>query len=83
MLARMGTIAPSVSAGERELHQVAERTGYAFGCAFSDSHEFEAEIIRERRAQGAYRHINRPKRTFGWSVAALAGAALTLFFLLS
>lgn len=79
----MGTTAPSASVGERELRQVAERTGYAFGCFFANSQEFEADIIRERRAKGAYRHINARSRHLGWGVGALAVAAATLFFLLS
>ncbi|HMK78365.1 MAG TPA: hypothetical protein VK438_01885 [Xanthobacteraceae bacterium] len=37
------------------LRAAAERAGTALACLFSSADEFEAEIVRVRRAQGAYR----------------------------
>lgn len=36
------------------LKAAAERAGIALACLFSTAEEFEAEIIRVRRAQGAF-----------------------------
>jgi hypothetical protein len=36
------------------LKAAAERAGIALGCLFSSAEEFEAEIIRTRRAQGGF-----------------------------
>ena len=41
------------------LRLAAERAGTAVACVFSCASEFEADVIRVRRAQGAYR---RPRR---------------------
>jgi hypothetical protein len=45
------------TAGEIEAHSIAlkratERAGLALGCAFASADEFEAAVIRSRRAQG-------------------------------
>jgi hypothetical protein len=45
---------PSVEADIAALKFAADRAGTALACTFSSSAEFEADIIRERRAQGAY-----------------------------
>ena len=37
------------------LRASAERAGAALGCLFASSDEYEAEVIRERRASGAFR----------------------------
>ena len=41
-------------AGSDFLALAAQRAGVALGCAFSSSEEFEADIIRVRRAAGVY-----------------------------
>jgi hypothetical protein len=64
----------------RALRASAERAGMALACAFASSDEYEAEIIRERRASGAF----RPRRSLRHHLrlAALVGA-LALAFLLA
>jgi hypothetical protein len=37
------------------LRASADRAGVALACVFASSDEYEAEIIRERRASGAFR----------------------------
>ena len=36
------------------LEACATRAGFALGCAYSSSDEYEADVIRSRRAAGAY-----------------------------
>ena len=62
------------------LRAAAERAGTALACLFSSSDEFEAEIVRVRREQGAYRAHTRghPLR---W--AALIACIATVFVLVS
>jgi hypothetical protein len=62
------------------LRATAERAGLALACLFASSAEYEADLIRERRAQGAY----RPRRLLRdrLRAAALIGA-LALAFLLA
>ncbi len=62
------------------LEIAADRAGSALACLFSSSAEFEADIIRVRRAQGAYRHHNRPRVYL--QRAALLFALLALVLLL-
>ena len=62
------------------LRASAERAGVALACVFASSDEFEADLIRERRASGAF----RPQRRWGrhLRLAALA-CGLALAFLLA
>jgi hypothetical protein len=61
------------------LRASAERAGTALACLFSSSDEFEAEVVRVRREQGAYRGNNRGR----YSLRAVALMALmALVFLL-
>ena len=62
------------------LRASAERAGMALACLFTSSDEYEADIIRERRASGAF----RPRRTLRHRLrlGALIGA-LALAFLLA
>jgi hypothetical protein len=53
------------------LKAAAERAGIALACLFSSAAEFEAEIIRLRRAQGAF-----PPPPYGGTI--LAGTVLKL-----
>jgi hypothetical protein len=51
------------------LQGIAERAGRALACPFSSSEEFEAAVIRSRRAAGVYR------RRWNWRYLGYAGAA--------
>jgi len=50
----MGTVISEVAPNVDFLAREAERAGYALACPFSSSAEFDAAIIRARRAAGAY-----------------------------
>jgi hypothetical protein len=74
---RYRTVA-QVEADLTALRASAERAGIALACLFATSDEFEADIIRERRARGAF----RPRRSRLRLRPALTGA-LALAFLLA
>jgi hypothetical protein len=61
------------------LRASAERAGTALACLFSTSDEFEAEVVRVRREQGAYRAPSRGR--YSLRAAALV-ALMALVFLL-
>jgi hypothetical protein len=61
------------------LRAAAERAGLALACVFSSSAEYEADLIRERRAAGAYQP-QRHKRNLVWT--ALATLILAAAFLM-
>jgi hypothetical protein len=61
------------------LRAAADRAGTALACLFSCSDEFEAEVVRVRREQGAYRARNR-KHPLRW--AALIALLAVAFILL-
>jgi hypothetical protein len=54
------------------LRAAAERAGTALACLFSSSDEFEAEVVRVRREQGAYRRHSRHPLWIAALIAALA-----------
>ena len=60
------------------LRAAAERAGTALACLFSSSDEFEAEVVRVRREQGAFRpaRLSHPLRSF-----ALTGLLAVAFLL--
>ncbi len=61
------------------LRASAERAGMALACVFASSEEYEADLIRERRASGAFgprRSLRRRMR-----LAALIGAFALAFLL--
>jgi len=62
------------------LRASAERAGVALACVFASSDEYEADIIRERRASGALRPRRRWRRHL--RLAALA-CGFALAFLLA
>lgn len=62
------------------LRAAAERAGTALACLFSSSDEFEAEVVRVRREQGAYRAQTRPRHPL--RVAALVALAALVFILI-
>src|SRR4030081_3541831 len=62
------------------LRAAADRAGTALACLFSCSDEFEAEVVRGRREQGAYRARNRARHPLRW--AALIGFLVVAFVLL-
>ena len=53
----------------------------AFACAFANSAEYEADLIRERRAAGAYGPTVR-ERVLAWTLISgfLLAAAWLVFF---
>jgi len=55
------------------LRAAAERAGTALACLFSTADEFEADIVRVRREQGAY---GAPRRRFYGPLVWLALTAL-------
>ena len=55
-----------------------ERARLALGCPFSSSDEFEADLIRERRAEGRYGPTPNQRRAV-W--AGLAAGVLLVAFL--
>ncbi len=60
------------------LESCAAHAGFALGCAYSSSDEFEAEVIRSRRAAGAYSGASY-HREFAMIAATIA--VLTLLYL--
>jgi hypothetical protein len=62
------------------LRASAERAGTALACLFSSSDEFEAEVVRVRREQGAYRRPNRVRRHL-WIAALVATLALAFMLI--
>lgn len=60
------------------LRAAADRAGTALACLFSCSDEFEAEVVRVRREQGAYRALNR-RHPLRW--AALVAFLVVAFVL--
>jgi hypothetical protein len=73
---------PHTQAAEAEiaaLKSLADRAGTALACTFSSSAEFEADLIRERRAKGAYRTAPRRRGLIGVGIIT---AFLALAFLL-
>jgi hypothetical protein len=62
------------------LRAAAERAGTALACLFSSSDEFEAEVVRVRREQGAYRAQTRSRHPL--RTAALVALAALVFVLI-
>ena len=61
------------------LRAAADRAGTALACLFSCSDEFEAEVVRVRREQGAYRALNRARHPLRWvTLVALLVVAFIL-----
>ena len=57
------------------LRSSAERAGVALACLFASSDEYEADLIRERRASGAFR-ARKPWRQRLRLIALACGFAL-------
>jgi len=68
-----------VEADLAALRASADRAGVALACLFASSDEYEADLIRERRANGAF----RPQRSWRHYVrlGALTGAIALAFLL--
>ncbi len=66
------TTAQQVETDLAALKAAAERAGTALACIFSTSDEFEAAVIRTRRAQGV---LPPPKPRSGFSLARMLGIA--------
>jgi hypothetical protein len=60
------------------LEIAAQRAGSAWACPFASSAEYEAALIQERRAAGAY----RPRHHWPSIVAVAAGLGIVLAFVL-
>ena len=52
--------------------------GLALGCAYSSSDEYEAEIVRVRRAAGAYGMSNQQQAYIAFAIAGAAIVAVLL-----
>lgn len=61
------------------LRAAAERAGTALACLFSTSDEFEADVVRVRHEQGAFRSVRR-RNLFRWMT--LTGLLTVAFVLL-
>jgi hypothetical protein len=61
------------------LRAAAERAGTALACLFSTSDEFEAEVVRLRREQGAFQVKTRPHHVL--RAAILVGLTALVFIL--
>lgn len=62
------------------LRAAAERAGTSLACLFSSSDEFEAEVVRVRREQGAYRARHRSLHLVRWAATiALLTAVFVMF----
>jgi hypothetical protein len=61
------------------LRAAAERAGTALACLFSTADEFEADIVRVRREQGAY---GQPRRSYHPLLWVALTAALAVAFVL-
>ena len=75
----MSTPTAALEADLAALKRAAERAGTALACLFSSADEYEAEIIRERRAQGRYR---RPRHARIWAYRAVLRVAAAFAFLM-
>jgi len=60
----------------------AERAGTALACLFSCSDEYEADLIRERRAAGAYGPPPHARRWRRIGTATLTGALAFAFLMM-
>lgn len=68
----------AIEADLAALKRSAERAGTALACLFSSAEEFEADIIRERRAAGRYRPQRRSRRIKRAALAFALASALLL-----
>jgi hypothetical protein len=68
-----------VEADLAALRASAERAGVALACLFASSDEYEADLIRERRASGAFR--SRRSWRHYVRLGALTGAIALAFLL--
>lgn len=63
------------------LEAYAERAGAALACVFSDSAEFDAALIAERRAAGVYGPRRHRKHMLATAAAVAAGLTTILLFI--
>ena len=62
------------------LRAAADRAGTALACLFSSSDEFEAEVVRVRREQGAYGPLRRRRGLA--RIGALTALLVALFLMI-
>ena len=72
--------ANAVEADLAALRAAADRAGTALACIFSCSDEFEAEVIRKRRAEGAFRAL-KPRWHPIWRLGPILLLGLFFFFI--
>jgi len=60
------------------LEACAQRAGLALACAFSSSAEFDADMIAERRAAGAYGPRRYRRQAVATAVAIAAALAIVI-----
>jgi hypothetical protein len=76
---RVATVEADIAA----LKRAAERAGTALACLFSCSDEYEADLIRERRAAGAYRNVaTQHRRHWRWIASVVFTGVLVFAFLM-
>lgn len=64
------------------LRAAAERAGTALACLFSTADEFEADVVRERREQGAYGPVApRIHHSLWWPLVLTALLAVAFLLL--
>jgi hypothetical protein len=68
-------------AGADTLEADAERAGAALACAYSNSAEFDAALIAERRAAGIYGPRRRRRQMLATAVGIAAGLAMVVFLI--
>jgi hypothetical protein len=71
-----------VEADIAALRVAADRAGTALACLFSCSDEYEADLIRERRAAGAYGPVARTRHWRWIGSVALTGALAFAFLMM-
>ena len=68
--------------GSVTLETIAARAGAALACPFSDSAEYDAALIAERRAAGLYGRRSHRRQMFLTISAVAAGLAAVLLLIL-
>ena len=67
--------------GPDTLEAYAERAGAALACAYSNSAEFDAALIAERRAASVYGPRRHRKQMLATAAGIAAGLAMVVFLI--
>jgi len=74
---------PSLArAGADTLEAHAERAGVALACVYSNSAEFDAALIAERRAAGIYGPRRHRRQMLATAAGIVAGLAMVAFLII-